>query len=255
LRNQDRLNWRTRVSLVAAAVVIFIILSNFRGHFDLAERRPGSTSGLIVGEMLADNLDMKEVATHLLAQDQGRLAGLEFASAIEGAHEDFGIPWMYGYHNYLVLVRSAPRVLYPGKPTIDPEVAINRHFGQADVDQLTTPLSSGYADFGGLGTVVGFILLGVSLCLLQHAVWKLPESAIVYLGSITLLMNFEQYVFQYPLEWIRTLSIVYVLAMAVNLMSGLLSLLLGIGRSSRSGLPLAPINAIKWMPVRVQGRG
>jgi hypothetical protein len=209
---QGRANFSFKPVLAGGVVFLFlfILISNFRSHFDIMGSHSQSGSGFIADEILGDGdkIDLGVTLDSLVREDQDRLAGLEFVTAIEASHRGFHIAWMYGYHNWLCMARYVPRIIWRNKPGTDAEVAIDQHFGLEDTDQLSTPLSSGYADGGPLGMVLGFSILGVSLCVLQHSVWRMENGISIYLGSAVLLMNFEQYVLEYPIWWLRFLIMV-----------------------------------------------
>jgi hypothetical protein len=207
---------RTIVVLGAAGIALFVILTSVRSGLMYGQMSLNQLEENMIDTMISGHADLGTSEYALSQYDQNRLSGLELAAAIERSHETNGVPWMYGYHNWLYIARSVPRFVWPGKPGTDPEVAINQHFGFSQADQLTVPFSSGYADGGIIGVGVGLALMGLLLCLIQHFVWRLKSGALIYAGSTALLLNFEQYVAEYPLGWARCLVILLAVDFAIR---------------------------------------
>lgn len=223
----NRISFKTLGVWLGCAGLSFLVLSNFRSDLmlgrtgynrEILQRNSKDTSTKDIGAgIFTEGIDLSATSAFLTSYNLNRMSGLEFATAIESAHQSSNIPWMFGYHNWLVLARGVPRVIWPGKPDVDPKSAISQHFGFPDVDHLSLPFSSGYADGGIVGVAVGFAIMGVSLCLLQHWVWGMKNGLMIYLGSTVLLMNFEQYVLEYPVHWLRALAVLLSIDMVVRL--------------------------------------
>ena len=221
---------RSIALISAAAVLSFIAISSFRYDLGYGRTAVEARTGTLAQEVLGGSLDIRAAGKFLREFNQGRLAGLEFVSAIENSRHTQNLPWMFGYHNWLVMARSVPRLLWAGKPQTDPEVAINRHYGLEDVDQLSLPFSSAYADGGVVGVVIGFAILGVSMCFIQHWVWRLENGFLLYMGSMSVLLNYEAYLLEYPLAWIRCLLVLVLVDASVRAVTKPVRLMFRSGR-------------------------
>jgi hypothetical protein len=225
---QCRISKAAVLSSLVLCIAAFAIITGYKAatQFGAVEAAGEGTAAL---DVLTNRIDPESALKFLIFLNANRLAGLEFAGAIERSHVEQGIPWMYGGHNGLEIARSVPGFIWPGKPDLDPEVAINRHFDLEDIDQLSTPISSGFADFGAAGIVAGLALLGAVICFSQHLVWKMPGGWLMYFGSIGLLMRFETYTVEDPADWARCLLVLIMIDAAVRAAVEAMATLRGLG--------------------------
>jgi|GEM_PF-5087320 len=220
IRRTSHVRMRTLLIFGAVGMTFFVFITSVRSALMNGDMSIEDLETSMARTMFSSRSDLSSSASFLKDHHQNRLSGLELPAAIERSHATSGASWMYGYHNWLMVARSVPRFIWPGKPSTDPEVAITSHFGLQDADQLTVPFGSGYADGGVLGVAIGFALMGVSLCAIQHFVWNLKSAALIYTGSTVLLQNFEQYIAEYPLSWIRCLAVVLLLDAIIRPLAG-----------------------------------
>lgn len=216
------------LSSLALCLAAFAAITGYKAatQFGAIESAGEGTPAL---DVMTNRIDPESALKFLMYLNADRLAALEFAGAIERSHEEQGTPWMHGYHNWLVISRSVPGFIWPGKPDLDPEVAVNDHFDLEDMDQLSTPISSGLADFGPVGIIFGLGLLGTMICICQHVVWKLPGGWLMYFGSIGLLLRFEIYTLEDPVDWARCLLVLIMIDVGVRAVVGVMASLRTLG--------------------------
>ena len=160
-----------------------------------------------------------------------RVAGLEYPAAMQKAHSEDNVPYMFGEHNLVAAGMTVPRVIWPGKPIYDPKWFIDDHYNLWAVDdQLPTPIGSAFADGGMLGVLVGLPLLAIVLCLLQHWIWGLRDGLYIYLGSLGILAHYETHLASIPLNWLRLIVIIIAINYVVH---SLLRMMYGSPRGSQ----------------------
>ncbi len=150
-------------------------------------------------------------AGNLLIQNlKKRVTGLDFPAAVMNAHLNYNIPFMSGRHNWLVSLKTVPRILWPGKPTWGSEGEILQHFELAHRDQTVTIFSSIYADGGIIGVIIGAGILSVFLALVERLVFYRSDGIIVYILALPILAQFETYFAKYCILWLRWIIIIMV---------------------------------------------
>ncbi|MFH1039275.1 MAG: O-antigen polymerase [PVC group bacterium] len=147
----------------------------------------------------------------LLLNAKKRVAGLDFPAAIMDAHINGGIPFMHGGHNLLGAAKIIPRVIWPDKPIAAPEGEILRHFELSYRDQLSTLLTSAYADWGIAGVLAGGVFLAVFLGTVLRVILIRKDGILVYLLSLYVLFSkFPSFLLHSPLYWLRWVCIIIV---------------------------------------------
>lgn len=180
----------------------------------------------------AVSMETDDVYEYARADLYGRLAGLEYPSAILKASFEGDVPYLHGYHNLVAASMAVPRVIWPGKPVADPKYIIDEHFNLWAIDdQLPTVIGSAFADGGIVGVVIGLPLLGVVMCLIQHLIWGLKDNLIIYLGGLGYLIHYETYLVAMPMNWLRLIAIVLI----VNLCIGFIRVILYRRRTVMTG--------------------
>ena len=147
----------------------------------------------------------------LLLNAERRIAGLDMPAGIMDAHINGGIPFMHGEHNLIGAAKIIPRVIWPDKPQEGVEGEILRHFELSYRDQLSTLLTSAYADWGVAGVLGGGAFLAVFLGTVLRVILIRRDGMLVYILSLYVLFSkFPSFLLHSPLYWLRWVCIIIV---------------------------------------------
>jgi hypothetical protein len=197
------------------------------------------------------SLDRTQVASHILQTLERAVeakttvnTGVERANtfferaSFKGSVEmivrgtEHGTPFQHGYTLTPIVLTFIPRLLWPGKPDVQPGLLMNKVFQVApdEPDTYISPSHLGelYWNFGWSGALVGMFLLGLLLGYmgirfeLAGAV-TLTRVMVVVLTARQLVLGFESAIAGEYVVWLRSLAAVWLLDLALSRRSAVAS--------------------------------
>ena len=189
-------------------IVFVIIVVGWFAVRGIKDSRSMASQGVSID---ANDLGLRVAAASMF--DLGyRLGGLDFPSALWEEQIVKNKPPMFGRDAWFSLLGDIPHVLWPGKPRggeWDPKELIYEAYGVDDWmgvqgrDQIMTPFSSAFADFGWIGTPILISLSGGGLCAIQHYILRMRYGIMMYFCLLPSLFEFEVTIVQYLMLYLR----------------------------------------------------